>query len=166
MNHIVGGLTPRRLGNSHPNVVPYRDFETADGHVLVACGNDGQFQSLCKLLGLTELADDPRFRNNVGRLKDRAELEEKLAAAIRGWTSAEFFDGMEKAGVPGSPINRIDQVLADPQIAARGLLKQMERSDGTPVSRDTLKHWLVRNGMTPNARRAHTGGTTLSYGER
>ncbi len=134
MNHIVGGLTPRRLGNSHPNVVPYRDFETSDGHVLVACGNDGQFQSLCKLLGLTELAADPRFRNNVGRLKDRAELEEKLAAAIRGWTSAEFFAGMEKAGVPGGPINRVDQILADPQIAARGLLKKMERSDGTPVT--------------------------------
>jgi crotonobetainyl-CoA:carnitine CoA-transferase CaiB-like acyl-CoA transferase len=134
MNHIVGGMIPGRLGNSHPNVVPYRDFETSDGHVLVACGNDGQFQSLCRMLGLTDIEQDPRFRNNGGRLKDRVELEGRLADAVRGWTSADFFAEMEKAGVPGGPINRIDQILADPQIAARGMLRKMERQDGTPVT--------------------------------
>lgn len=134
MNHLVGGLTPVRQGNAHPNVVPYRDFEASDGHVLVACGNDGQFQSLCRLLGLAEVAADPRFRNNAGRLKDRGELEARLAAAIRTWTSAALFAAMEEAGVPGGPINRIDQILADPQIAARGLLHRMERRDGTPVT--------------------------------
>jgi crotonobetainyl-CoA:carnitine CoA-transferase CaiB-like acyl-CoA transferase len=134
MNHIVGGMIPGRLGNAHPNVVPYRDFECSDGHVLVACGNDGQFQNLCRMLGLTELGSDPRFRNNVGRLKDRVELEAKLAAAIHRWTSADFFAAMEEAGVPGGPIHRVDQVLADPQIAARGMLHRMERPDGTPVT--------------------------------
>ncbi|WP_288587627.1 CaiB/BaiF CoA-transferase family protein, partial [uncultured Methylobacterium sp.] len=134
MNHIVGGLTPGRLGNSHPNVVPYREFQTGDGYVLVACGNDGQFRSLCGLLNLPDLAADPRFRDNVGRLRDRKELEATLGAAIRQWTSADFFAAMEAAGVPGGPINRIDQILADPQVAARGLLKRMERSDGTPVT--------------------------------
>ncbi|MFH6787171.1 MULTISPECIES: CaiB/BaiF CoA transferase family protein [Methylobacterium] len=134
MNHIVGGQIPGRLGNSHPNVVPYREFQTADGHVLVACGNDGQFRSLCGLLNLPELAADPRFSDNVGRLRDRKELEATLGAAIRQWTSADFFAAMEAGGVPGGPINRIDQILADPQVAARGLLKRMERSDGTPVT--------------------------------
>lgn len=134
MNHIVGGQIPGRLGNARTNVVPYRDFQTSDGYVLVACGNDGQFQNLCRLLELPELGADRRFCNNVGRLNGRAELEAKLAAAIRRWSSAAFFTAMERASVPGGPVNRIDQVLADPQIKARGLLHRMERQDGTPVT--------------------------------
>jgi len=134
MNYLVGGQIPVRLGNAHPNVVPYRDFETSDGHVLVACGNDGQFQSLCRLLGLSELADDPRFKKNDGRLKHRVEVEAKLAEAIRSWGMAAFFAAMEEAGVPGGPINRIDQALTDPQIVSRGLLREMTRRDGAPVT--------------------------------
>jgi crotonobetainyl-CoA:carnitine CoA-transferase CaiB-like acyl-CoA transferase len=134
MNYLVGGLTPGRLGNAHPNVVPYRDFETSDGHVLVACGNDGQFKSLCGLLGLPEVADDPRFKRNDRRLKHRAELEARLAEAIKTRTMAAFFAAMERAGVPGGPINRIDQALADPQIVSRGLLQQMRRRDGTLIT--------------------------------
>lgn len=134
MNYLVGGQKPGRLGNAHPNVVPYRDFETSDGYVLVACGNDGQFYSLCRLLKLPELADDVRFKKNDGRLKHRVELEGKLADAVRTWTSVGFFAAMEAAGVPGGPINTIDQALADPQIAARGMLQEMRRRDGTPVT--------------------------------
>ena len=134
MNYLVGGQTPTRLGNAHPNVVPYRDFQTADGYVLVTCGNDGHFQSFCRMLNVPELADDERFKKNPGRLKHRVELEAKLAAAVRGWTSADLFAAMEAAGVPGGPINSIDQTLADPQIAARGMLQEMKRSDGTPVT--------------------------------
>lgn len=133
-NFLVGGQTPGRLGNAHPNVVPYREFETSDGYVLVACGSDGQFQNLCRLLGLQEAADDPRFKKNDGRLRHRVELEKTLAKAVKTWTSAQFFAAMEQAGVPGGPINTIDQTLADPQIVARGLLKQMTRKDGTPVT--------------------------------
>jgi crotonobetainyl-CoA:carnitine CoA-transferase CaiB-like acyl-CoA transferase len=134
MNYLVGGQKPGRLGNAHPNVVPYRDFETSDGYVLVACGNDGQFYSLCRLLKLPELADDVRFKKNDGRLKHRLELEGKLADAVRTWTSIGFFAAMEAAGVPGGPINTIDQALVDPQIAARGMLQEMRRRDGTPVT--------------------------------
>jgi crotonobetainyl-CoA:carnitine CoA-transferase CaiB-like acyl-CoA transferase len=134
MNHIVGGQIPGRLGNAHPNVVPYRDFQTADGYVLVACGNDGQFQNLCRMLDLSELGAEPRFLKNVGRLKDRDELEGRLAAAIRQWSSADLFAAMDRSGVPGGPVNRVDQILADPQIKARGLLHTMERQDGTPVT--------------------------------
>ena len=134
MNYLVGGQTPTRLGNAHPNVVPYRDFQTADGYVLVTCGNDGHFLSFCRMLNLPELADDERFKKNPGRLKHRVELEAKLAAAVSGWTSADLFAAMEAAGVPGGPINSIDQTLADPQVAARGMLHEMTRSDGTPVT--------------------------------
>jgi crotonobetainyl-CoA:carnitine CoA-transferase CaiB-like acyl-CoA transferase len=133
MNYLVGGEAPGRLGNAHPNIVPYRDFATADGHVLVACGNDGQFRALCGFLGLDEAAADPRFATNAGRMQDRVELEATLQAAIARWSSAAFFTAMTEAGVPGGPINRIDQTLSDPQIVARDLVHTLYRDDGTPV---------------------------------
>jgi crotonobetainyl-CoA:carnitine CoA-transferase CaiB-like acyl-CoA transferase len=133
MNYLVGGVVPGRLGNAHPNVVPYRDFATEDGHVLVACGNDGQFRMLCGFLGLDEVAADPRFATNAGRIEHRVELEATLQAAIAHWSSAAFFTAMTEAGVPGGPINRIDQVLSDPQVVARELVHTMHRDDGTPV---------------------------------
>lgn len=133
MNYIVGGVVPSRLGNDHPNVVPYRDFAAEDDYIIVACGNDGQFRALCRLLGLHALAEDPRFATNAGRNRDRKTLELALAKAIAPWKAADLLAAMAEAGVPGGPINTIDQVLADPQVAARGLLKPMQREDGTPV---------------------------------
>ncbi|WP_338664479.1 CaiB/BaiF CoA-transferase family protein [Pararoseomonas sp. SCSIO 73927] len=133
MNHLVGGEVPRRLGNAHPNVVPYRDFACADDYILVTCGSDGQFQALCRLLGRDDLAADPRFAGNAGRLRDRRVLEVELARSIAPWRAAELLDAMAKAGVPGGPINSIDQILADPQIAAREMLRRMRRDDGTEM---------------------------------
>ena len=133
MNYLVGGEVPRRLGNAHPNVVPYRDFAASDDYVLVACGNDGQFRALCALLGRDDLAADPRFGTNAGRLRERRVLEVELARAIAPWRAAELLAAMEQAGVPGGPINSIDQVLADPQVAAREMLRAMRRDDGTEV---------------------------------
>ena len=133
MNYLVGGEVPRRLGNAHPNVVPYRDFAASDDYVLVACGNDGQFRALCALLGRDDLAADPRFATNAGRLRERRVLEVELARAIAPWRAAELLAAMGKAGVPGGPINSIDQVLADPQVAAREMLREMRRDDGTEV---------------------------------
>ena len=133
MNYLVGGAVPRRLGNAHPNVVPYRDFAASDDYVLVACGNDGQFRALCALLGRDDLAADPRFATNAGRLRERRVLEVELARAIAPWRAAELLAAMEQAGVPGGPINSIDQVLADPQVAAREMLRAMRRDDGTEV---------------------------------
>ena len=133
MNFLVGGEVPRRLGNAHPNVVPYRDFAASDDYVLVACGNDGQFRALCALLGRDDLAADPRFGTNAGRLRERRVLEVELARAIAPWRAAELLAAMEQAGVPGGPINSIDQVLADPQVAAREMLRAMRRDDGTEV---------------------------------
>ena len=167
-NYLVGGEIPGRLGNAHPNVVPYREFQTSDGHVLVACGSDGQFQKLCRLLGLQETADDPRFKKNDGRLKHRVELEEKLAGAIGTWTSAGFFAAMEEAGVPGGPINTIDQTLADPQVVARGLLRQMTRKDGTPVAVIGYPGRLSRTPATyriaPQTHGEDTGDVLAQFG--
>jgi crotonobetainyl-CoA:carnitine CoA-transferase CaiB-like acyl-CoA transferase len=133
MNYLVGGEVPRRLGNAHPNVVPYRDFAASDDYILVACGNDGQFRALCALLGRDDLAVDTRFATNADRLRERRILEVELARAIAPWRAAELLAAMEKAGVPGGPINSVDQVLEDPQIIAREMLRVMHRDDGTAV---------------------------------
>ncbi|RKK04421.1 CoA transferase [Pseudoroseomonas wenyumeiae] len=134
MNYLVGGAVPQRLGNAHPNVVPYRDFAASDDYILVTCGNDAQFRTLCGLLGREDLAADPRFATNAGRLRDRRVLEVELARAIAPWRAAELLAAMAEAGVPGGPINSVDQVLADPQVAAREMLRAMRRDDGTEVT--------------------------------
>ena len=133
MNFLVGGAVPQRMGNDHPNVVPYRDFATSDDYILVACGNDGQFRALCGLLGRGDLAADVRFVTNASRSRDRRALEVELARAIAPWRAAELLAAMAAAGVPGGPINTLDQVMTDPQVVARGLLRTMTRDDGTPV---------------------------------
>jgi crotonobetainyl-CoA:carnitine CoA-transferase CaiB-like acyl-CoA transferase len=134
MNLLVGGAVPQRLGNAHPNVVPYRDFAASDDYILVACGSDAQFRALCDLLGRGDLAEDPRFADNAGRQRDRRPLEVELARAIAPWRAADLLAAMAEAGVPGGPINSVEQVLQDPQIAARELLHRMRRDDGTEVT--------------------------------
>ena len=134
MNYLVGGAVPQRLGNAHPNVVPYRDFAASDDYILVTCGNDSQFRALCGLLGRGDLVADPRFATNAGRLRDRRVLEVELARAIAPWRAAELLAAMAEAGVPGGPINSVDQVLADPQVAAREMLRPMRRDDGTEMT--------------------------------
>jgi crotonobetainyl-CoA:carnitine CoA-transferase CaiB-like acyl-CoA transferase len=146
MNHLVSGQVPQRLGNAHPNVVPYRDFACSDDYILVACGSDGQFQALCRLLGRDDLGEDPRFTRNPGRSQHRRELEVELAKSIAGWRAADLLAAMEKAGVPGGPINNLQQALADPQVQARGLLQTLIRQDGTPV---TLLGYPARFSASP-----------------
>ncbi|OQR28449.1 CoA transferase [Pseudomonas sp. T] len=146
MNHLVSGQVPQRLGNAHPNVVPYRDFACNDDYILVACGSDGQFQALCRLLGRDDLGDDPRFTRNPGRSQHRRELEVELAKSISGWHAADLLAAMEKAGVPGGPINNLQQALADPQVQARDLLQTLTRQDGTEV---TLLGYPARFSASP-----------------
>jgi crotonobetainyl-CoA:carnitine CoA-transferase CaiB-like acyl-CoA transferase len=129
-NFLNGGLTPGRLGNEHPNVVPYQDFATRDGRVLVALGNDRQFKAFCQLLSLGELAREARFADNAGRSVHRRSLLDALGAAILDWSSAELLSAMDAAGLPGGPVNSVPQALADPQIQARGLIKTMRRRNG------------------------------------
>lgn len=132
-NYLNGGMIPRRLGNEHPNTVPYQDFACADGEILVALGNDRQFRAFCELVGRSELADDPRFVDNGHRSPNRKALQDELRPAIAAWTSDALIAAMEAAKLPGGRVNEIPEVLADPQIAARGIVREMVRSDGTPV---------------------------------
>jgi crotonobetainyl-CoA:carnitine CoA-transferase CaiB-like acyl-CoA transferase len=121
MNFLIGGNVPKRLGNAHPNVVPYQDFPTADGFMIIAVGNDTQFGRLCAELGLTALATDPRYATNQQRVANRNELVERLCATTRTRTTAQWLAILESAGVPCGPINTIDAVFADPQVRARDM---------------------------------------------
>ena len=119
-NYLVGGVVPRRIGNAHPSIVPYQDFPTADGYMIVAVGNDGQFASFCKALGNAEWAHDERFVTNPQRVRHRVALIEMITQATVGRTTSEWIAVMEAAGVPCGPINTLDQVFADPHVQARG----------------------------------------------
>ncbi|HPD91274.1 MAG: CoA transferase [Rhodobacter sp.] len=121
MNYLSTGTPPGRTGNWHPNLGPYQVFECADGHIIIATGNDGQYQRLCHLLGLPGLIDDPAYRTNADRVANRAALSDALSAATRRWTKADLLRGCEDQGVPAGPINTLDEVFADPQVQARGM---------------------------------------------
>ncbi|MDO8385716.1 MAG: CaiB/BaiF CoA-transferase family protein [Polaromonas sp.] len=120
-NYLAGGLVPRRMGNAHPNIVPYQAFPTADGDIILAVGNDGQFAKFCVVAGHPEWSSDERFASNAQRVANRAVLVPLLRQATVMRTSADWIAALEAAGVPCGPINRIDEVFADPQVVARGL---------------------------------------------
>jgi crotonobetainyl-CoA:carnitine CoA-transferase CaiB-like acyl-CoA transferase len=119
MNYLISGDIPHRMGNTHPNIVPYQVFAVADGHVMVAVGNDGQFGRFVKLLGLPELANDPRYATNAARLAHRSELVGLLAAGCARLARADLLAAMEAEGVPAGPINNIADSFADPHVRAR-----------------------------------------------
>ncbi len=121
MNYLVGGVVPGRLGNAHPNIVPYQAFATAEGHLILAIGNDQQFARFCAIAGVPELALDPRFATNAARVKNRDIIVGRIAELMAARPAAEWLILLEKEGVPCGPINTIDQVFADPQVLYRGL---------------------------------------------
>jgi len=121
MNYLVSGKPPGRAGNAHQNIVPYEVFACADGHLILAVGNDGQFAKFCEVAGRPEWAADPRFAKNVERVKNRAILVPMVGAAVRVRSQRAWLDALESVGVPCGPINTLDQVFADPQVAARGM---------------------------------------------
>jgi crotonobetainyl-CoA:carnitine CoA-transferase CaiB-like acyl-CoA transferase len=125
LNYLVSGQIPLRIGNTHPNIVPYQEFPVANGHIMIAGGNDGQYVKLCQLLGAPELAEDPRYKDNAGRLAHRGELVAKLGALTSQLKRDELLAKLEAANVPAGPINNLAQVFADPQVIARGM--QIER---------------------------------------
>ena len=120
-NHLIGGMTPRRMGNAHPNIVPYQDFPTADGDMILAIGNDGQFAKFCEVAGKSAWATDARFATNAARVSHRGPLVTLLRQTTVMRTTHEWIAALETAGVPCGPINRLDEVFADPQVIARGL---------------------------------------------
>jgi len=126
MNYLYSGKSPGRLGNAHPNVVPYQDFPTADGDVIIAVGNDAQFARLCAAIGQPELAGDARFATNLARVAHRVELIRLLREHTLKRTTGEWVAALEAAEVPCGPINDIAHMFEDPQVRARGLKVEVE----------------------------------------
>jgi formyl-CoA transferase len=126
MNYLVTGRAPGRAGNAHQNIVPYQVFACADGHVIIAVGNDLQFVKFCEAAGKTEWPRDPRFATNAGRVRNRGVLVPLIEAVMRTRTQAEWLAKLAPLAVPCGPINRLDQVFADPQLAARGLKRDLK----------------------------------------
>ncbi|NIF19110.1 CaiB/BaiF CoA-transferase family protein [Pantoea sp. Cy-639] len=126
MNYLTTGTPPRRLGNAHPNIVPYQDFPTADGDFILTVGNDGQFRKFAEVAGQPQWADDPRFATNKQRVAHRAELIPLIRQATVFKTTAQWVSELEQAGVPCGPINDLAQMFKDPQVLARGLAVNIE----------------------------------------
>lgn len=121
MNYLSTGTPPGRTGNYHPNLTPYQVFDCADGHIIIATGNDAQYQRLCRLLGLDEMAEAPEFASNADRVANREDMIARLSAATRLRDKADLLSACESVGVPAGPINDMAEVFADPQVKARGL---------------------------------------------
>ena len=130
MSWLIGGKVPARMGNRHPTVVPYRTFDAADGTIVVAVGNDGQFRILCDELGLASLADDPRFATNSARIEHRDILEDMIRDVLKRRQKLELIASLSAKGVPVGPVNDIGQVFADPFVAARGAVHRFSATKG------------------------------------
>ena len=134
MNFLASGVSPQRRGNSHPNIVPYQAFQTWDGHIILAIGNDAQFERFCKLAGGDELAADARFRSNSDRVRYRDLLVPQVAAIMLQKSSADWLVALNAEGIPCGPINDIEQVFADPQVQHRGLQLELDHPDAGKVA--------------------------------
>jgi crotonobetainyl-CoA:carnitine CoA-transferase CaiB-like acyl-CoA transferase len=133
MNYLTTGVAPHRLGNAHPNIVPYQDFPTADGDFILTVGNDSQFRKFAEVAGQPQWADDPRFLTNKLRVANRALLIPMIRQATVFKTTAQWVSELEVAGVPCGPINNLAEVFADPQVQARGLAMSLPHSSGESV---------------------------------
>jgi len=121
MNYLVSGKVPKRIGNAHANIVPYQVFPVADGFAIVATGNDNQYVKFCNVLGAPELAENPEYKGNIGRLKHREELIGKLSALTSKLKRDDLLAKLEAQGVPAGPINDLEQVFDNPQVKFRGM---------------------------------------------
>ncbi len=136
MNYLATGNTPKRLGNAHPNIVPYQNFPTSDGQIIIACGNDSQFARLCRLLNLDSLSQDKKYSTNPSRVENRHALVEILRNESVKWTKTDLLKALENAGVPAGPINSVEEALNDPQLIHRQMQISPEGIPGlrTPIS--------------------------------
>ncbi|MCK6421173.1 MAG: CoA transferase [Aquabacterium sp.] len=146
-NYLVGGKTPRRMGNAHANIVPYQVFATQDGHIVLAVGNDGQFARFCALAGHAGLAQDARYATNAARVEHRAELVPQVAAWMLGRTTAQWVALLEPQSVPCAPILDLPGVFTHPQVVARGM--RVAADDGTPMVAQPMRV----DGQRPLAKR-------------
>ena len=129
MNLLATGVAPKKLGNAHPNLAPYAVFDCADGWIILATGNDGQYRKLCAILALDHLAEAPDYLTNADRVRNRHALTEAITSATLRWSKADLLQACEDQGVPAGPINDLAEVFADPQVIARGMRLDL---DGIP----------------------------------
>ncbi|MFA7429223.1 MAG: CaiB/BaiF CoA-transferase family protein [Rhodospirillaceae bacterium] len=146
MNYLVSGTPPARMGNAHPNIVPYQAFATKDGHMILAVGNDGQFKRLCAVAGRPEVAADPRFATNADRVRNRAELVPIVAAMMAERTTDEWIADLESESVPCGPINTLDRVFSDPQVRHRGMVSTLPHPTAGSVD---LVNCPIKYSATP-----------------
>lgn len=132
MNYLVGGQSPERMGNAHPNIVPYQVFETGDGHLILAVGNDGQFRRFAELNG-KGWADDERYATNPARVQNREGLVAQVSTVMQGKSTADWIGVLEQHNVPCGPVNSIEQAFNDPQVIHRGMKRQIIREDGVTI---------------------------------
>jgi crotonobetainyl-CoA:carnitine CoA-transferase CaiB-like acyl-CoA transferase len=160
MNFLATGATPERHGNAHPNIVPYQDFPTRDGWLMLAIGNDRQFAQFCQCAGIPECPMDPRFLTNRQRLAHRDSLVPMLSEVTKTRGTREWIEALEPLGVPCGPINDVAQVFADPQVIARGLRIDIPSAPAPPVpgiaSPLRLSGAPVHYRLPPPALGAHT----------
>ncbi|MGG7519559.1 CaiB/BaiF CoA transferase family protein [Allorhizobium undicola] len=121
MNYAASGILPKRMGNAHPNIAPYQTFAVADGHIIIACGNDAQFSRLCRVLGLPDLPEQKKFATNAARVANRGELTDLLQDKTQQFRRDDLLAALEKATVPAGPINSVADLFADPQFIHRGM---------------------------------------------
>ncbi len=145
MVHLLTGRPPPRTGNAHTSIVPYQVFPSADGHIIIACGNDGQFRKLCGLLG-RPWADDPAYATNPGRVARRDVLVPEIAAVTSTWSKADLLAGFERVGVPAGPINTLDEVFADPQVLHRRMVSDLPEPAARGGTVPTLRGPIVIDG--------------------
>ena len=133
MNYLISGKPPVRLGNAHPNISPYEVVPTADGFLILAVGNDGQFKRLCKILGIEAIADDERYATNKARVAHKLDVRQIVSTETLKWMKRDLLTACESNAVPAGPINSIEEMFADPQVQARGLRIDLEAADGTVI---------------------------------
>jgi crotonobetainyl-CoA:carnitine CoA-transferase CaiB-like acyl-CoA transferase len=153
MVYLLTGDPPPRTGNAHTSIVPYQVFPVADGHIIIACGNDGQFRRLCGVLGTT-WADDPHYATNPARVANREVLVPLVAAVTRTRTKADLLAAFEAANMPAGPINTLPEVFADPQVVHRGMVAQLREPEAKDGQVPTLRTPIVIDGEPQFARRA------------
>ncbi len=148
---LVTGVPPRRVGNAHPQIVPYQAFEAADGWFIVAVGNDAQYRQMCEAIGRPDLADDERFRTNEGRVRHRDELVPILAKLLRSRPRQAWLVALRQAGVPAAPVYHLGEALGDPQSVARGVVWRVPHPSlgDLPVVASPLQH-LSRTPASPS----------------
>jgi crotonobetainyl-CoA:carnitine CoA-transferase CaiB-like acyl-CoA transferase len=170
LNYLVSGTSPTRMGNAHPNIVPYQVFPSSDGHLIIATGSQTQWSKLCQVLGLDELIDDVRFRTNQDRVKNRDELAALISARTSLRTRDDMLAEFDAKFIPAGPINSVEDTFTDPQIVQRGL--RVDVPDGEGVMVPSLRTPIVFSDSTLKLDRAsprlgeHTDEVVNSLKER